>query len=84
MYGGLPFRNKEVSVIFDNESKLSRGFIPEPLEGLNHGAILGPCYEVLHLPPSERRVGPFKGYVAYNHRDKMEASGWKSMTDNIE
>jgi hypothetical protein len=36
---------------------------------------------VLHFPTSERREGHFKGYVAYNYRDKMEASGWKSMTD---
>jgi hypothetical protein len=81
MYGGLPFRNKEGSVIFDNETRLARGFIPELFERLQHGAILGQCYEVLHFPPSERREGPFKGYVAYNYRDKMEASGWKSMTD---
>jgi hypothetical protein len=26
-------------------------------------------------------MGPFRGYVAYNYRDKMEASGWGSMTD---
>jgi hypothetical protein len=26
-------------------------------------------------------LSPFRGYVAYNYRDKMEASGWASMTD---
>jgi hypothetical protein len=38
-------------------------------------------YEALHFPPSERWTGPFQGYVAYNYRDKMEASEWKSITD---
>jgi hypothetical protein len=33
------------------------------------------------FPPSERREGPFKGYVAYNYRDKMVTSGWKNITD---
>jgi hypothetical protein len=83
MHGGLPFRNKEESVICYNESRLTRGFIPELFERLQHAAILGQCYKVLHSPspPSERRVAPLKGCVAYNYRDKMEASGWKSMTD---
>jgi hypothetical protein len=56
MYGGLPFRNHEGSVIFDNESRLTRGFILELFERLKHGAILGQCYEVLHFPPSERTI----------------------------
>jgi hypothetical protein len=78
MYGGLPYRDNQKSVIFDNTSRLSCGFLPELYERLENGAILGQVYEV---PPSERWKGPFQGYVAYNYRDKMEASGWKSMTD---
>jgi hypothetical protein len=78
MYGGLPYRDTQKSVIFNNTSRLSCGFLPELYERLENGATLGQVYEVLHFPPSERWTGPFQGYVAYNYRDKMEASGWKS------
>jgi hypothetical protein len=37
-------------------------------------------YEILHFPPNDGK-GLFQGYVAYNYRDEMETSGWKSMTD---
>jgi hypothetical protein len=80
-YGGLPYRDARGTVVFDNTSKLVCGFLPELYERLDHGVVLGQVLEVLHFPGSERCIGPFRGYVAYNYRDKMEASGWASMTD---
>jgi hypothetical protein len=76
MYGGLPYRDARGTVTFDNKPELVCGFLPE----LCHGGVLGHVFEVLHFPGSERCTGPFRGYVAYNYRDKMEASGWASMT----
>jgi hypothetical protein len=59
------------------------GFLPELYERLDHGGVLGQVFEVLHFPESERCTGPFRGYVAYNYRDNMEASGWASMTEKV-
>jgi hypothetical protein len=81
MYGGLPYRDARGTVAFDNHSNLVCGFLPELYERLEHGGVLGRVFEVLHFPGSERCTGPFRGYVAYNYRNKMEASGWASMTD---
>jgi hypothetical protein len=81
MHGGLPYRDARGTVIFDNTSKVVCGFLPELYERLDHGGTLGQVFEVLHFPPSERCTGPFREYVVYNYRDKMEASGWASMTD---
>jgi hypothetical protein len=81
MYGGLPYRDARGAVIFDNISRLVCGFLPELYERRDHGGVLGQVVELLQFPGSERCTGPFRGYVAYNYRDKMEASGWASMTD---
>jgi hypothetical protein len=81
MYGGLPYHDARGAVIFDNTSKLVCGFLPKLYERLCHGGTLGQVFEVLHFPGSERCTGPFRRYVAYNYRDKMETSGWASMTD---
>jgi hypothetical protein len=75
MYGGLPYRDARGTVIFDNKSKLVCGFLLELYERLCHGGVLGQVFEVLHFPGSEPCTGPFRSYVAYNYRDKMEASG---------
>jgi hypothetical protein len=77
MYGGLRYRDARGTVIFDNKSKLVCGFLLE----LYERRVLGQVFEVLHFPGSEPCTRPFRGYVAYNYRDKMEASGWASMTD---
>jgi hypothetical protein len=57
MYGGLPYRDARGTVIFDNNSKLVCGFLPERLD---HGGVLGRVFEVLHFSASERCTGPFR------------------------
>jgi hypothetical protein len=81
MYGGLPYRDARGTVIFDNTSKLACGFHLNSTNVSAHGGVVGPVFEVLHFPGSERCTGPPRGYAAYNYRDKMEVSGWGSMAD---
>jgi hypothetical protein len=38
------------TVIFNNTLRLVSGFLPELYERLQHDAILGVVYEVLHFP----------------------------------
>jgi hypothetical protein len=45
------------SVIFDNTSRLSCGFLPELYERLDNDATLGQVYEVRPFPPSEHLPG---------------------------
>jgi hypothetical protein len=81
LYGGLPYRNQDDSVVFDNVPREVCCFIPELWERLAHGLRIESCYEVLHFDENNRAEGPFRGYVSYNIREKIEASGWKGMTD---
>jgi hypothetical protein len=74
MYGGLPYRDARGTVVFDNTSKLVPGFLSDVSVMVGH-SVKWSRYCIF------RNRSVAQGYVAYNYRDKMEASAWASTTN---
>ena len=76
IYGGMPKKGDSHQLVFSNEPGVYCGFLEELYERMEHGLVVQEMYEVLHFGNRSSEEGPFKQYIAYNFRDKMEASGW--------
>lgn len=63
-------------LVLDLNVRIGSWTTAELHQALERGYIIEKVYEVHHFPPSQRRVGLFRGYVDYFLRLKIEAEGW--------
>ena len=79
IYGGMPQKGEHGQLTFSNEPGIYCGFLEELYERMEHGLKVKEMYEILHFGKRDSEEGPFKQYIAYNFRKKMEASGWDDL-----